>query len=106
MWKKCQSQRKLLIEKPEIAAWRAKYLRKIRKYRREKRDIVYLDKTYFHVSHTVRSCWQSQDEIGVTSAIGKGLRLIIAHAEGEAGFVENDTIEPDTDTQAENSSAV
>ena len=60
-WKKCQSRRKLLIEKPEIAAWRAKYLRKIRKYRSEKINIVYLDETYLHASHTVHFCLQSQN---------------------------------------------
>lgn len=88
-WKKCQSKRKLLIEKPDIIALRGRYLYEMRAYRREKRNIVYVDETYIHQTQNVTACWQSESEIGVTESIGKGPRLIIVHAGGENGFVND-----------------
>ncbi|KAF6201575.1 hypothetical protein GE061_003967 [Apolygus lucorum] len=88
-WKKCQSNRKVLIERPEIAAWRARYLRTINTYRIEGKNIVYLDETYVQASHGVSTCWQSNEELGALQQIGKGDRLIIVHGGGEKGFVPN-----------------
>lgn len=88
-WKKCQSRRKILIEKPDIAAWRGRFLQEMRKFRNDGRSIVYVDETYIHGTHCVSSCWQSDKELGVTEPIGKGQRLIIVHAGGEEGFVRN-----------------
>lgn len=88
-WKRCQSSRKILIERPENVAWRARYLREIKQHRHNKRNIVYLDETYIHSTLSVPSCWQSETEIGSVKAIGKGPRLIIVHAGGERGFVKN-----------------
>lgn len=88
-WKRCQSSRKILMEKPENVAWRARYLREIRQHRYNKRNIVYLDETYIHSTLSVPSCWQSETEIGSAKATGKGRRLIIIHAGGECGFVKN-----------------
>ncbi|XP_028173855.1 uncharacterized protein LOC114362596 [Ostrinia furnacalis] len=87
-FKKCGSKRKLLIEQPNITSWRWKYLNTIKKYRREGRHILYLDETYVNASHNVSKCWQSKDEHGVLSHIGKGERLIIIHCGGYTGFVD------------------
>ncbi|XP_064292425.1 uncharacterized protein LOC135309844 [Plodia interpunctella] len=87
-FKKCGSKRKLLIEQPNITSWRWKYLNTIKKYRRERRHILYLDETYVNASHNVSKCWQSKDELGVLSHIGKGDRLIIVHCGGQIGFVD------------------
>lgn len=87
-FKKCGSKRKLLIEQPNITSWRWNYLRTIKKYRREGRHILYLDETYVKASHNVSKCWQSKDEHGVLSHIGKGDRLIIVHCGGQTGFVD------------------
>ncbi|KAF6197846.1 hypothetical protein GE061_008816 [Apolygus lucorum] len=88
-WKKCQSNRKVLIERPEIAAWRARCLRTINTYRIEGKNIVYLDETYVQASHGVSTCWQSNEELGALQQIGKGDRSIIVHGGGEKGFVPN-----------------
>lgn len=88
-WAKCMSKRKILIEKPEIVSWRIQYLRNIRRYRQSGRKIIYLDETYVHATQSKSFCWQSEDEPGVTEAIGKGPRLNIIHAGGEDGFVPN-----------------
>lgn len=87
-FKKCGSKRKLLIEQPNITSWRWKYLNTIKKYRKEGRHILYLDETYVNASHNVAKCWQSKDEHGVLSHIGKGDRLIIVHCGGQSGFVD------------------
>lgn len=88
-WTRCRSSRKLLIEKPDIVAWRGRYLRQIRQYRQDGRKIVYLDETFVHSTHSVPSCWQSDTELGKLQAIGKGPRIIVVHAGGEEGFINN-----------------
>ncbi|KAJ8883938.1 hypothetical protein PR048_015794 [Dryococelus australis] len=80
---------KFLIEKPEIAVWRGRYLREIREYRNAGRNIVYVDETCVHGTHSVNSCWQSSTEVGVTESTDKGPRLIIVHAGGEDDLVSN-----------------
>lgn len=87
-WKTCQSKRKLLIERSDISVWRLRYLHQITQFRREGWNIVYIDETYIQQAHMVGKCWQSEEEIGATSSIGAGQRLIIVHGGGEEGFVE------------------
>lgn len=89
-YKKTQSNRKVLIERNDISAWRATYLQKIKKNELgEQKPIVYLDETYIHSSHTVGRTWQSDDMDGVLNPVSKGSRWIIVHAGGEKGFVPN-----------------
>ncbi|PNF33229.1 hypothetical protein B7P43_G11383 [Cryptotermes secundus] len=45
-WRRCQSKRKILIERQDIVNWRSKYLVKIKQYREEGRSIVYIDETW------------------------------------------------------------
>ncbi|KAF9418269.1 hypothetical protein HW555_004888 [Spodoptera exigua] len=45
-YKRCQSKRKILMERYDITAWRARYIEKMRKNRNvEKRPVVFLDET-------------------------------------------------------------
>jgi transposase len=88
-WLKSQTNRKILMEKPEVVMWRAQYLREIRQFRRENRRIIYLDETYVNKNHTAPHCWQSDLETGATKSVGKGPRLVIVHAGSEQGFVPN-----------------
>lgn len=88
-WKRCKSNRKILMERPEIAAWRGRYLRAINAFRAEDKNVVYLDETYVQASHNVVNCWQSEEELGATKRIGSGNRLIVVHGGGELGFVNN-----------------
>lgn len=87
-FRKCRNDRCVLIERNDIVAWRARYLRDISKYRREGRHIVYLDETWIHNHYTVQKCWQSEDITGVTSYNSAGERLIIVHAGSSEGFIE------------------
>ncbi|XP_063897313.1 uncharacterized protein LOC135118660 [Helicoverpa armigera] len=89
-YKKTQSNRKVLIERNDISAWRAGYLQKIKLNEcGEKKPVIFLDETYIHSSHTVGRCWQSDNVDGALNPVSKGNRWIIVHAGGEMGFVEN-----------------
>lgn len=56
-YKKTQNNRKLLCERNDIKLMRVKYLRKIREYRTKGFDIIYLDESYIHSSHTRPRAW-------------------------------------------------
>ncbi|XP_048373846.1 uncharacterized protein LOC125445060 [Sphaerodactylus townsendi] len=89
-----------LTDKPEITAWRHRYLRKIRQFRSEGRKIFFLDETWVSEGHAVSKCGQDQivkptKEVflkglsaGLRESSGKGSRLICAHCGSEEGFVE------------------
>lgn len=90
-FKKSQSNRKVLMERNEISAWRAKYLHAVDKNNKspQPRPLIYLDETYIHSSHTSGKCWQGEGEDGVLEPVSKGQRYIIVHAGGDTGFVTN-----------------
>lgn len=90
-YKKCQSNRYNLMERQDIVAWRARYLRFIMdndKLGINKRPIVYIDESYVHKNYTVSKCWQSDEVKGVLKKDGAGQRWIMAHAGGSMGFIE------------------
>lgn len=84
--------RRLLSEKPSVVAARARFLRAMRKIRRDEseRPIVYLDETWFNQHDYQEKAWLDEEEfIGRKAVIGKGKRLVIIHAGSRAGFVSN-----------------
>lgn len=87
-FKKCKSNRCILVEKSEIAAARRHYLRELRKHREDGNPVIYLDETYIHSTSVVGKCWQSENEKGILSSCSKGKRYIIVHAGGELGFIK------------------
>ncbi|XP_072403288.1 uncharacterized protein [Diabrotica undecimpunctata] len=88
-WRTMEDNRKLLIEKTDIRAKRTEFLRKLKKYKSENRNIVYSDETYIHSSHTVPKGWDDGRNKCIKSPVSKGQRLIILHCGGKNGFVEN-----------------
>lgn len=89
-FKRCQSKRKVLMERYDIIAWRARYIERMRKNRLvDKRPVVFLDETYIHPTYHANKCWQSDEEQGVLVSDSVGSRWIIGHAGSENGFVEN-----------------
>ncbi|VVD00987.1 unnamed protein product [Leptidea sinapis] len=55
--KKSKSNRKVLIERNDISAWRANYLQNIYENEcGEKKPVIFLDETYIHSSHTAGRC--------------------------------------------------
>nr|XP_053608001.1 uncharacterized protein LOC128673871 [Plodia interpunctella] len=90
-FKKCSKKRDVLIERPEIAAWRARYLRRLKEnddLGPEKKPVIFTDETWVHSHYTVNKCWQSQTVPGIRKNDSAGQRWIIVHAGGETGFVE------------------
>lgn len=78
------------MEKYDIRIKRIHYLKSIIQYRAEGRNIVYTDETYIHSSHTQAKGWSDDFyEMELKKPISKGQRLIIVHAGGEKGFVNN-----------------
>ena len=94
--------RRFIKEQNEILASRNFYLRKIRKYRQEGREIVYLDETWINVNHACEGVW-SENKKGILSALapsctecgrnipaGKGERFIVLDAgSANQGFIPN-----------------
>lgn len=51
-WQKITDNRQVLMESNDISIKRINFLRKMQEYRRENRNIFYIDETYIHSSHT------------------------------------------------------
>jgi hypothetical protein len=49
-----RSKKALLIERSDIIIWRHSYLRKVKRFREEGKDIIYLDETWVNVGQMVR----------------------------------------------------
>lgn len=99
-YEKLQNRKSLLVEKDEIIYWRRRYLRAIRKYRRDNVNIYYLDETWLNEGYTVGRIWQDRNitssrqaflegwSTGIKAPSGKGKRLIITHIGSKNGFVK------------------
>lgn len=91
----------LMIERDDIIVWRHSYLRKIKQFRAEGRDIVYLDETWINAGHTVSKVWKDKTintpkdaflaglSVGLKNPTARGPRYVIVHAGGKDGFIEN-----------------
>ena len=90
-----------LLDRKDIVLWRRKYLREIKKYRKEGKIIYYMDETWVNAGHTKEKIWQDKTVIsakyaflnglstGLRNPTGKGKRLIVVHIGSEKGFVDN-----------------
>lgn len=88
-WQSTPDRRMVLCESHDIRLKRINFLRKIIEFRNEGRNIIYTDETYIHSSHVQNKGWYDESLKGLKRPISKGQRLIIIHAGGEKGFVEN-----------------
>ncbi|KAJ8911544.1 hypothetical protein NQ315_012797 [Exocentrus adspersus] len=71
-WEK-QNRKSILIDKDEIICWRRSYLRSIRKFREEGRNIYYLDETWVNEGYTVTKVWQDKNVKSSRQAFLDGL---------------------------------
>lgn len=88
-WRKTRTNRKLLMEKPDIQHMRLNFLRTMKRYRNENRPIIYMDETYIHSCHTNQKSWADSSNEGLHKPVSKGQMLVIVNAGGESGFVKN-----------------
>jgi hypothetical protein len=98
-----RSKNALLIERNDIILWRHSYLRKIKRFREESKDIIYLDETWVNVGQTILKEWRGKTTttpkdaflVGLTTGLkhltARGPRFVIVHAGGKNGFI-NDAI--------------
>ena len=56
-WLKTRDNRRVLTEKSDIRAKKARYLRQISKCREEGRPLIYTDETYIHGGYTMPNSW-------------------------------------------------
>ncbi|GJQ72192.1 hypothetical protein Trydic_g3284 [Trypoxylus dichotomus] len=79
-YKKSESNAECLMERQNIVAWRAQYLRFMNhndSLSRNRRAVVYLDESYVHTNYTVPKCWQILEEKGGLKNDGTVQRWII-----------------------------
>ena len=98
-WRRTTDDRRVVIEKTDSKASRARYIRAIKQHRQDGKNIIFLDETWVNAGHTVPCAWLPQlklvgidgdkDIIKQLPKIppGKGKRLIVLHAGSEDGFV-------------------
>lgn len=80
--------RKCLMERGDIVAWRCRFLREIKKENFD--EIVWLDETWVNTGHCLKRGWTDDSVLGTMNIpIGKGGRLILLHAGNSHGFVDN-----------------
>ena len=99
-WRRTTDDRRVVIEKTDSKASRARYIRAIKQHRKEGKIIIYLDETWVNAGHTAPFTWLPQLKLvgieGDREIIknlpkippGKGKRLIVLHAGSEDGFVK------------------
>jgi hypothetical protein len=88
-WKTSSDNRQVLLESHDIRLKRIKYVKKITQLRNEHQNIVFTDQTYIHSSHTQNNDRVDDRNCSLKGPISKGNRLIIVHAGGEMGFVND-----------------
>ena len=98
-WRRTTDDRRVVIERTDSKAARARYIRAIKQHRRDGKTIIYLDETWVNAGHTVPYAWLPQLKLvgikGDSDVVkhlpkippGKGKRLIVLHAGSEEGFV-------------------
>lgn len=91
----------MLIEKDEIIIWRRNYLRQLKTYREENREVFFLDETWINAGHTTSKVWVDETvkhkrhafveglSTGLKNPSGKGKRFIITHIGSDKGFVKD-----------------
>jgi hypothetical protein len=76
-----------IMESERLRVRRSKFIREIPEYRRQKRNIVYLNETCFDTHEVSSKGWVDDSELNVQQARGK--RVIILHSGNEDGWVNN-----------------
>ncbi|KAB0796612.1 hypothetical protein PPYR_10673, partial [Photinus pyralis] len=89
---KKDSNRRALIEKPNIAEMRTKFLRQYMQEIRSssRRPIAFMDETWIYSKGNPGKSWQDEDLKSVRKPAGyDGKRFIIVHAGTSTGFIQN-----------------
>jgi hypothetical protein len=81
--------------------WRHSYLRKIKRFREEGKDIIYLDETWVNVGQMILKEWRDRTittpkdafpgrpHDGLKHSTARGPRFVTVHADGKNGFIND-----------------
>lgn len=84
---KTENNTRLLAEKSEVRLKRVEFIKQIQALRAAGKNIVYMEGSYVHTSHTKGKSCSVKDQKGDKQPITKGERIIIMHAGNEKGFI-------------------
>ncbi|CAH2099013.1 unnamed protein product [Euphydryas editha] len=87
-WQKYHRNRRILIERPNITYARSIYLRKIRQFRQNDREIFFLDETWIDNNLTHKKCWQDDKINAILTDTSSSNRLILVHVGSRSGFLD------------------
>lgn len=95
--------RSFFIERSDVVAHRHRYLQQIHHFREKLSNFVYLDETWVNENHSKQKQWHDNLSVkGRKLPLGKGRRLILLHAGGEGGFIQNAKLLFRSGTNSEN----
>jgi hypothetical protein len=79
----------MLMESYDIRLKRIQYLKQLQDYVSEGKPIIFTDESYIHSSHCLSKCWIYRFKHAFKKPVSKGPRLIMIHAGGKDGFINN-----------------
>ncbi|XP_063539476.1 uncharacterized protein LOC134748611 [Cydia strobilella] len=86
-WQKCQSRRRILIERTKVLHARSVYLSKILQFRESDRQIFFLDETWIDNNLTFKKCWRDDNINANITDKSSSNQLILVHAGSSSGFL-------------------
>ncbi|CAH2006191.1 unnamed protein product [Acanthoscelides obtectus] len=82
--------RMVIMESSRIVELRQEFLHKVKIYREQKRNLIYLDETWYDTHDVVQYGWVDDSNKCILNApCNRGKRIIILHAGSEKGFIPN-----------------
>ena len=64
-WQKTRDNRKVLLERPNIAALRQTFYQRKKEFEDRGLQFVYIDETWIDTAYTLKNCWQGDNTPGV-----------------------------------------
>ncbi|XP_047539544.1 uncharacterized protein LOC125072952 [Vanessa atalanta] len=86
-WKKTENKLKILIEKHSIRLKRIQYLRDLKKFREEGRELVYVGQSNMQVKYSQRQSEGSEKDLKASNS--RGQPIFIVSSGSETGFLPN-----------------
>ncbi|CAH1999256.1 unnamed protein product [Acanthoscelides obtectus] len=82
--------RMVIMESSRIVELRQEFLHKVKIYREQKRNLIYLDEMWYDTHDVVQYGWVDDSNKCILNApCNRGKRIIILHAGSENGFIPN-----------------
>ncbi|CAH1982636.1 unnamed protein product [Acanthoscelides obtectus] len=82
--------RMVIMESSRIVELRQEFLHKVKIYREQKRNLIYLDETWYDTHDVVQYGWvDDSNKCILNASCNRGKRIIILHAGSENGFIPN-----------------